>query len=425
MIVYISLLAAAVIAGIPLCSSKCQKWGKIVYCSVFALVFILISVFRYGVGYDFHSYGAYCYNMGQSDIEYLMTDKMEKGFVLPVYIFNLAVDKYYSIFIYTSLVIYVSVFGLIYKRSSIPWISVAAFLCFGLFFNSLCFLRQFIAAIIVAYAMKYTNMKEYPRFLVLVLCAGAFHWSALIMAVLYLFLKIKPSYLYLGIAAAGTTLFCIFSRQLMLWFVDNFYMYRGYNPDVSSEAGTGLPARYTIMFGVLFAVCFAFRKQLIEKNEKNSIYINCLMFTTIFEAMGMRHAILSRFAILTYLPAILWLLPDLVVVVREYISEKISLPRIKNAVKIGAAGISTVFAAGCYLLLILNNYNGVMPYNTIFDHVDDVYYIEGSVYEDEEWLDDDVEDEDWDDEDWDDEDWDDEDWDDEYFEDEIDYEDTE
>lgn len=436
MIIYILLLAAAVIAGIPLCSNKYQRWGKIVYCSALALTFILIAVLRYGVGYDYHLYGAKCYNISVNGIDFLMADKMEKGFLLPVYIFNLAVDKYYSIFIFAALAIYVPLFILIYKRSSIPWISVAAFLCFGLFFNSLCFLRQFVAAIIVAYAMKYTNAKDYPRFFVLVLSAGAFHWSALIMTVLFVFLKIKPNYIYLSIAAVGTILFCIFSRSLMFWFIDNFYMYRGYNPDVSVEAGTGLPMRYTIMFGVLFAVCFAFRKRLIEKNERNSVYINCLMFTTIFEAMGMRHAILSRFALLTYLPAILWLLPDLVIVVRECISEKINAPKKKSAVKTGAVVMSSIFAAGCYLVLMFNNYNGVVPYNTIFDHVDDVYSVQDWYPEDddEDWDDEYLDDEDWDDEDWDDEDWDDEDWDDENWDDEdsddeweddIDYEETE
>ena len=49
---------------------------------------------------------------------------------------------------------------------------------------------------------------------------------------LYISANTKPSWLYLGIAAAGTALFCIFSRSAMLFLISKFDMYKAYNPDI-------------------------------------------------------------------------------------------------------------------------------------------------------------------------------------------------
>lgn len=368
MTVYYLLLAAVVALGIPLCGKRCGKWGKIVYCVICAVGFIVISAIRFEVGYDYNLYGRTYYDMRFYDIDSISTHRMEKGFLMPLYILSLGFEEYYVVFIYTSIIICAAVFALIYKRSEIPWISVAAFLCFGLFFNSLCFLRQFIAALIITYAMKFAHKKTIVRYLILVIAASAFHWSALIMALLYIFLKIKPSWIYLGIAAAGTVIFLIFSRSAMLFLIDKFYMYKNYNPDNNPEASNGLPPRYTIIFGIIFLICFLFRKKLVEKNPDNCIYINCLMFTVVFEAMGMRHAILSRFAILTYLPPFLFLFPDMTVIIGQYIKEKKG-----NVLAILSAAAASVFAVVCYTVLMLNNYNGVVPYVTQFNRTHDIF----------------------------------------------------
>lgn len=324
MTVYIFLLLGTVLLGIPLCSKKCGRSGRIIYCIGLAAVFIFLAAMRFQVGYDFNLYGGTYFNMKYMDIEEITVNRMEKGFLMPLYVLNLAFEDYRTVFIYTSVVIYSAVFYLIGKNSSNPWISAAAYLCFGLFFNSLCFLRQTMAALISAYAVKYINEKNSLRFFVLIIAASAFHWSALIMLAMFFLLKIKPGYIYLGIVTAGTIIFCIFSKPFMFWAIDKFYMYKGYNPETNVEAIYGLPMRYTIMFSMLFAVCFIFRKRLIEKNQCNAVYLNCLMYTVVFEAMGTRHGILSRFALLVYIPPILYLVPDLVEIIKDYISEKIT-----------------------------------------------------------------------------------------------------
>ncbi len=402
MAIYIFLLIGVIVAGAPLCSSKGGKSGRIIYCCAAAVVFIFISAMRFQVGYDYNLYGSKYFGMKYLLPEDLMYERMEKGFVMPLYVLNLGFEDYKTVFVYTSIIMYASLFYLIYKNSSNPWISTAAYLCFGLFFNSLCFLRQVIAATIVTYAMKYYDRKNPIRFFVLVIAASSFHWSALLMLLMFFLLKIKPGYIYLGIITVGTIIFCIFSKTFMYWAIDHFAMYKGYDPELSVEASGGLSPKYTIMFGILFVICFVFRKKLIEKNPLNSAYINCLMYSVVFEAMGMRHAILSRFTALVYLPPILYLVPDLVTVLREYVSEKFSQKGAKSiqAVNICAMSVLALFFGGSYVMLMLDNYNGVVPYvsqidkpyeifleNIITEEDNEQQWIE----EDEEWLEDDEE----------------------------------
>ncbi len=102
------------------------------------------------------------------------------------------------------------------------------------------------------------------------------------------------------------------------------------------------------------------------------------MFTTIFEAMGMRHAILSRFALLTYLPPILYLLPDAADVIIRYVKEK----KGKIAAAVSASAIA-VFSIACYTILIINNYNGVVPYTSQFNRPYDLFVDVKATEEDE------------------------------------------
>ena len=372
MLLYFIMLAAALAFGIPLCSEKCGKWGKIVYCAVCAVAFIFISATRFQVGYDYNSYASMYFNMKYFDVEDIMNMREEKGFIFPLYVLDLAFENYWVVFIYTSIIIYGIIFLLIYKNSSKPWISVTAFLGFGLYFNSLCFLRQFIAALIVACAIKYVTEKNPLRFMVLTIVAASFHWSALLMILMYLLLRIKPGYIYLGIVVLGTVIFCIFSKSLLGYIVDMSYVYKGYNPETSVEMQVGLPPRYTIMFGILFLICFVFRKKLIEKKPANAVYINCFMYATVFEAIGMQHAILSRFTILFYIPPVLYLLPDAVEIVKNYINEKIKKTGVKNVVKVGTVTSAAAFVTACYTILIVNNYNGVTPYVSQFNRPYDI-----------------------------------------------------
>lgn len=370
MFMYILMLAASVILGVILCGKRYGKIGRAVYCAVGAVAFIVISAVRFEVGYDFNLYSGKYLDLQWMDITEFTPNGWEKGFMLPLYVLGLLFEEYYTVIVYTSVITYAAVFWLIYKNSSIPWISVTAFLCFGIYFNSLCFMRQIIAALIVTYAMKYAADKKPLYFFVLTLAAGSFHWSALIMLGIYFLMKIRPSWIYLGAAAVGSAIAYAFAPQIIQWAYESAPFYQGKYGDQP-----GLPPYCTIMFGILFLAAFLFRKRLMEKNPANAMYLNLLMFSVIFELMGTRHNILSRFVLLTYLPPILYMMPDLVLSVRDFINDYFGNKSKRFQAKIGTAFVAAVFSGGCYLFLMSINYNGVVPYMSQFNRPHEIFVI--------------------------------------------------
>ena len=97
------------------------------------------------------------------------------------------------------------------------------------------------------------------------------------------------------------------------------------------------------------------------------------MYTVVFEVMGTRHAILSRFALLVYLTPVLYMIPDIFDSVREYIDEKISGRDKLKPVRTITAVFAAMFSAACYILLIQNNYNGVNPYVSQFHKTEELF----------------------------------------------------
>lgn len=373
MTIYIAMLAGA-LALMPLCSDIFGKKGRAVYCAVMGVAFIFISALRFRVGYDYDIYATEFCKMQLFEAEDVSLMKMEKGFLFPMMIINGVSDSYITVFVITSLIIYSVIFYLIYKNSSSPWISTAAFLCFGLYFNTLCFLRQVMAALVVLYALKYMKEKFSLRFFVLIFAAACFHWSALIMVPLYFMLKIKPSWGYLGTVSGLTVIFCIFSRKAMYWIINHVELYKNYDPDTNPEASVGLSPKYTIMFGLLFLVCFIFRERIIKRNAMNSVYLNCFMYAVVFEAMGMRHGILSRFSIIVFFPVFLYLIPDAVLSVKEFIEEKFRSKKKRQTVMRASAVLAAFYAGASFVMLLAGNYNGVVPYMSYIDRPYDVNY---------------------------------------------------
>ena len=81
MFIYIALLVGCAAAGLVLCNEKFGKHGKMTYCILAAVVFILVSAFRFEVGYDYLLYGGIFSQMKYWDISDLAVHRMEKGFL--------------------------------------------------------------------------------------------------------------------------------------------------------------------------------------------------------------------------------------------------------------------------------------------------------------------------------------------------------
>ncbi len=362
MLIYWLLLAVGVLAGIPMCRNKI---GKAVYCSLVGIALFLIAALRRYVGYDYNSYGTIYINAMSSSIDDIAVARTEKGFMSILKILCDYFIEYQTLFIVTSFVFALGVGYVMFRYCKKPYLGLFFFMTFGLYFNSLNFLRQIIAAFIVMYALKYVHKNQFFRFMIIVLLAACFHFSALLMIPFYFILRIKMNYWSLGAFAAFAVLFMIFSWNI-LDFITN-YIYRSYDPYSSVEMAGGLTPLYAVYYGVCFIPAFILRDRLIKKNSFNNILLNCMFFTFFFELIGAKHAIISRFALLFMIPSALLLMPQVVMEIIEVFRVKFRKDK-KKATILSAASVTALMAVcvGMFGYFTANGYNGVTPYHTVF-----------------------------------------------------------
>lgn len=366
MTVYLLLPLAAVILGIPLCG-KCGKAGRLIYCAVFGVAFFIISAVRYCVGYDYILYANWYNDLLFMPLEDVTLWSREKGFTLPAKLMAEYGLGYQAIFIIIAFLAALSVFDYIYNHSSVPWVSVTAFLVFGLYFNSMNFMRQFLAAVILMYAFKYAYSRRVMRFLALVAFASVFHFSALAAIPFYFIIRIKPNKYGITALSAFAFISYIFVTPVIKRFTE--YYYTGYGSESNVEFNNGLSPVYTIGFAVLLILAFLLKDMLAKRNAENNLQIILMFLAVYFSFLGTSHGIIARLSLLFILPPVLILSADIYIVIKDLV--RLTFKNAAKAQKL-AAGMLTAsfFILLCglfYGYLLNNNYNGVVPYRTVFD----------------------------------------------------------
>ena len=362
MIIYLLLLAGAVILGIPMCRNKA---GKIIYCVLMGIALFLVAAFRRSTGHDYNNYGVMYLDYISSPLEDIAVTRIEKGYAMINKILAEYIVDYQIIFVICALLFAVAVTLCVYKYCDIPWIGFACFLTFGVYFNSLNFLRQMIAGFIVMYALRYIEKNQFWRYLMIVIFASCFHLSALIMIPFYFILKIKMTPITLGVYAVLTTLFMVSSWNIIDFITD--FVYKGYVV-TNIHVTTGVDPTYMIFFAVFFAVAFIIRTRLAAADKFNNVLLNCLFFTLFFELLGVKHSILSRFGVFFIIPTAIVLMPRVILALLAICRDKANGDGKKRTL-LSAAAVAAFAAVNItmYGLMLANNYNGVMPYRTVYD----------------------------------------------------------
>lgn len=362
MLIYL-IFPAAVIAVGCLCEipfhgrgDNSSKWTKYGFLAAFAIAVFIISAKRYFTGAD---YGSYAELM--RSFYYLTEDEVyalahEKGFVMPLFAVSSAVTDLRTFFTVISAVCAVGTALLIRRYSSSFTVAAAAFILGGTWFYSMNFMRQFIAGMLVMAALRYAESREFWRFFLLILAAAAFHWSALILIPIYFFLKIRWNTTVMllgGLAVLGGLIASEFAVNMGIELLYTKYKEQ-YTPDLS-----GLPVYYALGFTALFVGALLLRERLYERSEMNVIFVNCLFLTAFFEILGLRFAMLSRFAVLFALPALIGAVPEMFICVSDILFEK----KGKRGC-IAAAAVFAAFGIAYYGCLLTMDGNGVVPYRT-------------------------------------------------------------
>ncbi|MGN0666045.1 MAG: EpsG family protein [Huintestinicola sp.] len=346
----------------PRLRTACMShWSGITFCILMGTVFTVIASLRLGVGHDYNLYATKIYEMNFLDFDSVAELRWEKGIVYPLKVIGIATEHYIPGIVFISMVIYPMLMIFTAKYSECPWMGVFGFLVTGAFFNSLNFMRQFIAAVICAYALIYCVRRRFIRYAVLILIAAVFHRSALIMLPFYYILRLKWNVPVIS-AAAAVTITLMFTIRTIMQFAVGF-VYKGYSVDSPDIIGGVTPAA-AVIFAVIFISAMLLRKNMDGHEAEINMLTGSAFFMLFFELLGLRSALISRLGLYFIVPVSVMLIPRMYSALCRVLIAKTGSVRSGEMISLL---IFFLAGAASYGMLLFINYNGVVPYETIFE----------------------------------------------------------
>ena len=284
-------MTAVFIFGAFFCFFKPSKIKSNLFLIFSAALLIIVSSLRLNVGFDYGTYSDFYTKIcSQSFSQFLGETRLEIGFCALMQLCSFISHSPVFFFAVVSLII-ISLTAVAIKisvPSRMVGFSVYFFMTLGFFYGSMNFLRQYLAAAISLFALKFIASRKFLPFLGIVLLASTMHISALILIPVYFIANIPLNKKSLITFSVLTVLLYLFS-DIILNFVTK-YIYQYYNPDTSLfMQGSG--NIYVVVPVLLFLA------SLVMKNHLNTIYVNYSLYSLIIYVMMTRHFILERFAV--------------------------------------------------------------------------------------------------------------------------------
>jgi hypothetical protein len=359
MLAYYALISLILLAG-PLMGRT--VWGKRLFAALMTAVFSLMAGLRFSVGWDYTSYVTYFGMSAFAPIEKLYGSRTEKGYaILNRILAETSIDSRFLMF-FVGITVSLGFMLFFYRFASSLWMASFLFVALGFYYNTLCFLRQIIAAVILLWALRYAHERRFSRYLLLVFFASCFHLSAVFMIPLYFAVQIPITKKVMAIYAPLSALI-FFNSQRIIALVTRI-LYKSYVPG-SVHVIKGLNWVYFMFSLAIFAVCFLLRKELSEVRSENKTYLSFLFFATLLDLIAVKHSIVSRVGLLFMAGTTVVLLCDSYVILTEklrcFANRRGFLAAADYSALLVGVGF-VIFGLAFHHLLMINNYNGVVPY---------------------------------------------------------------
>lgn len=243
---------------------KRRYWVTVI---VLMPLLILTALRGTTVGNDTFMYlRAYNYFSQLDSMKYaVLNTRFEPGFAILNYVSSHIGISYINLQILMSLFIYLSLARFISKYSDNIWLSCYVFLTLRFAFGPMNVVRMWIAVAILSYAIPLIENRKTLRFVLLVIAAGMFHYSAFIFIFFPLFSRIKwnTNRIWLlmiasvGILTVATPLFTFITRLIGRYsgYLDSVYF-------SENNVGTYLSFAIDLAFFILI---------YLEKKERRRI----------------------------------------------------------------------------------------------------------------------------------------------------------
>ncbi|MCM1335593.1 MAG: EpsG family protein [Bacteroides sp.] len=393
MIVYILLFALAILLAVPLVMKDPTPVKKTVYLAIMFILMYLVSVLRYGIGNDYFSYIRIFRQIDEAGVGELFTIGFEPLFTLLTKGITLLTDDPTFMYAIYAALILAPVAWAIRKYSDNVWLSVVVYLCLTLFYNSLNFIRQSMAASLLLLAYGFMKEKKVVPVLIFGVCAIFFHYTAAAFIPLYLLALVRPTkkslILYGSVSVGALVVFMILraaGADPLNLAADLATAVTGkdYASYIDSIYFTPLGVEYLIMPLLLLAiVLIAYFSGWKEKKDADLLLQLTVLNTSVWLFI-VYALVVERFSLFILIFAV-FTLPS----ITEYFAEKARAAEKAETVNKKIPGyskkkseekkdnsflITVGIAAGLFIYNcwgMAMNFHGVFPYMWIFPEVQD------------------------------------------------------
>ncbi len=383
MTVYIGLICLVILAWILDEKTKTNPYHNKIRISsmiILAVSFILVSSFRYRIGFDYDMYNDFFKQVcSQSFTDVVKAHWKEPSYYIFSWLVACITDNYQIWLFVSSTFIIGSIFYITYKNTDSPWISYLLYISLHIFATNMNFLRQSMAAVVLFWGYKYLKNGNTIKYLLIILLATTFHFSALIALPVYIISRLPLNKIWCSLMSA-ICLIGIFAIKPAINILAQFTVYSKYfnNPELQMYLGKG-SIKTMILQAVIMIITLIFTQKLYKKDKKNSYIFYISLITMTITLMGINVFIIERFSIHFQLYFLIFI-PQILSLYRKDIEslntkeqndyEKIANKSKQKQLNDTKSLITFVIICFCifnFALGAVNGYHKAYPYVSIFN----------------------------------------------------------
>ncbi|MBD5116543.1 MAG: EpsG family protein [Ruminococcaceae bacterium] len=385
MLIYLINIFLIIVWALIFRIGKKTKLKQILFVAICFLQCILISAVRYRVGYDYSMYAIGFFKMvikGFSKMSYL---DWEIGYILLNKIVGIFTAQPGAIMVVTSVIIMAGPAYLIARYSKNVYLSVFLYVNLYLFYLDMNYLRQAIAMSILCFAYGFLRDKKFWRFLLLVIIASTFHFTAIYMIPVYFVCLLKINSRTLLLYLFGLFYYFMLSDGFLKFLLSRFHT--EYLDSKYIKLGiTPTFAVYPLILA-LAAVILSYYVKNIPRNLELSIHLTLMM--GFWQVVMTKHSLFERFSYYTMIFVVL-AVPEMILAFKAQLKtnlkakyvffargdERKTRSAVKKAKRKTTAAVYSVTAAIAVLAFVHNmvgliipesGAHGVLPYQTRYE----------------------------------------------------------
>lgn len=356
--------------------------GKLI-CILIGIQLFVISAIRVDTGFDFDDYKNIFLEISNLSIKDFLTFPIEKGYELLNAIIAVFTQNFQWVVIITSFLTIFLLTIVIYQYSKYYTLSFLLYIPFFYFFT-LSGVRQGLALSISLMSFRFLKEKKFFKYLLVILLAASFHYTALVMIPAYFVLNIKLDWKRMSVIGALAFLVYLFTEKIFLLMTRLIPKYAGYGTEAGIEQYlNGQSWKSMAICLLIFVLMLLFHSRMEEKDSRNSVYLNISFISVLISLFQTKVGVLDRFPyffniyMIFSLPMLIdcidkKFLNDLVrrlphkwsMALQSRIISKISDMLLKSLVLVGILLLVAMYTYN----ILSNNYFGVLPYHTVFSN---------------------------------------------------------